>query len=341
MPNISVIIPIYNVERYLMRCIESILKQSYRNFELILIDDGSTDKSGEICDLYRSKDERIKVIHKVNDGASEARNTGIENSNGNYICFVDGDDWIENNMLKEINNVLEMYNPDLIINGLNIDNINLQGICSSQENKYKDCFWKDRIDISNNIIKLFENALINSSCNKIYKADIIRKNNIRFQNTNIGEDTKFNLEVLSYCEKIKVNDKCYYHYMRYNNVKTLSGILEENSYEQYMSIHKEMIRLFKQWRNYSPEIEKIIARTMLSQYLAVTYKIFASDNNKYPYKIKKSILDKGLKSKLIISSFKNSEENSKKETLFRLTIRKRWYRLAMILFNLINSRRKI
>ena len=131
-------------------------------------------------------------------------------------------------MLEEMKYVLKIYNPDLVINGLKIDNIDSQGICSSQENKYKDCFWKDKVDISNNIIKLFENALINSSCNKIYKADIIRKNNIRFEKTNIGEDTKFNLEILKCCERIKVNDKCYYHYMRYTNVKTLSRILEEN-----------------------------------------------------------------------------------------------------------------
>ena len=155
MPNISIIIPIYNVEKYLVRCIESILNQSYKSFELILINDGSTDKSGEICDLYKSKDKRIKVIHKVNNGASEARNTGIENSNGGYICFVDGDDWIENNMLREMKEYFEIYNPDLIINGLSIDNINLQGICSSQENKYKDCFWEDKVDISNNIIKFW------------------------------------------------------------------------------------------------------------------------------------------------------------------------------------------
>ena len=244
-------------------------------------------------------------------------------------------------MLEEIKDDLDIYDPNLIINGISIDNIDSQGMCNSQENKYIDCFWNDKNYIANNIINLFENALVNSVCNKIYKADIIRNNNIRFEKTNIGEDTRFNLEFLKYCKKIKVNDKCYYHYMRYPNVKTLSKILEENSYEQYIFIHKEMIQLFKQWGNYSVEIERIIDRTMLSQYLAVTYRIFSSDSDKYSYGMKKKILDKGLKSKLVINSFKNSEVNSKKEALFRLTIRKRWYRLAMILFNLINIRRKI
>ena len=92
-PEISIIVPVYNVEKYLKRCIDSILNQSFTDFELILVDDGSTDNSGEIIDEYAIKDERIKVIHKENGGLSSARNVGIEYSKGNYIAFVDSDDW--------------------------------------------------------------------------------------------------------------------------------------------------------------------------------------------------------------------------------------------------------
>ena len=91
---ISVIVPVYNVENYLYKCISSIITQSYGNFELILIDDGSIDKSGEICDSFSEKDNRIKVIHKVNEGVSSARNYGLKQARGEYICFVDSDDYV-------------------------------------------------------------------------------------------------------------------------------------------------------------------------------------------------------------------------------------------------------
>lgn len=99
---VSIIIPVYNVESYLKKCIDSILLQTYTNFELILIDDGSTDQSYEICDEYSLNDKRIKVIHKINEGVSKARNLGLSISTGDYICFVDSDDWIDCDMLEYI-----------------------------------------------------------------------------------------------------------------------------------------------------------------------------------------------------------------------------------------------
>ena len=91
----SIIVPVYNVEQYLENCINSVLNQSYRNFQLILVDDGSKDSSGEICDRFAQKDSRVKVIHKPNAGVSAARNTGIDIATGQFICFIDSDDWIE------------------------------------------------------------------------------------------------------------------------------------------------------------------------------------------------------------------------------------------------------
>ena len=99
---ISIIVPIYNVEEYLCKCLDSIVNQTYTDYELILIDDGSTDDSGKIADEYSSKDDRITVIHKKNSGVSDARNRGLENASGKYICFIDADDWIEVSYLEEL-----------------------------------------------------------------------------------------------------------------------------------------------------------------------------------------------------------------------------------------------
>lgn len=103
-PQISVIVPVYNVEKYLSRCIESILSQTFTDFELLLIDDGSTDRSGEICDEYAKKDTRIRVFHTKNRGVSAARNLGLDNAKGEWISFVDSDDWVENDYLKSLFN---------------------------------------------------------------------------------------------------------------------------------------------------------------------------------------------------------------------------------------------
>ncbi len=110
----AVVVPVYNVEKYLEKCILSILCQSYRDFELILIDDGSTDRSGEICDEYCAKDSRIKVIHQKNGGLSNARNTGIRETSSEYIVFVDSDDWIDSNSLDAFERIIERSHPEVI-----------------------------------------------------------------------------------------------------------------------------------------------------------------------------------------------------------------------------------
>ena len=112
---ISVIIPVYNVEQYLHKCIDSILEQTFQNFELILVDDGSTDNSGKICDEYAIKDKRIIVIHQNNAGVSAARNTGLDSAKGEYIYFLDSDDWIESNALELLISLIEKNNLDLSI----------------------------------------------------------------------------------------------------------------------------------------------------------------------------------------------------------------------------------
>ena len=108
MAQVSIIVPVYEVEKYIRKCIESIQAQTFSDFELILVDDGSKDASGRICDEYAKKDKRIRVIHKENKGVSAARNDGIKDSMGEYICFIDADDWIEKTMLEScINNIIE------------------------------------------------------------------------------------------------------------------------------------------------------------------------------------------------------------------------------------------
>lgn len=118
MSKFSVIVPIYKVEKYVRKCIESILSQTYEDYELILVDDGSPDNCPSICDEYAEKDRRIIVIHKSNGGLVSARNIGVQTASGDYICYVDGDDWIQNNFLETIyNRGISQDNPDMVVFG--------------------------------------------------------------------------------------------------------------------------------------------------------------------------------------------------------------------------------
>ena len=110
---ISIVVPIYNVEKYLEKCINSIIIQTYKNIEIILVNDGSTDSSGKICDIYLKIDKRIKVVHKKNGGLSDARNVGIENAKGKYIAFIDSDDFLDSDFIEILYNLIIEYNADV------------------------------------------------------------------------------------------------------------------------------------------------------------------------------------------------------------------------------------
>lgn len=111
---ISVIVPVYKVEKYINKCVDSIINQTYTNLEIILVDDGSPDNCGNICDEYAKKDNRIKVVHKENAGVSSARNIGLEKSSGKYITFIDADDYVEKNYCEELLNILKIENADCV-----------------------------------------------------------------------------------------------------------------------------------------------------------------------------------------------------------------------------------
>lgn len=203
---ISVIIPVYNVEKQLSRCIESILLQTYTDYELLLIDDGSTDQSGKICDDYARVNKQIKVYHKQNGGVSSARNFGIEKSSGKWLVFVDSDDWVEKDYLINFeDNRIE--NGVLAIQGRIDDNLT-----SKQERRFTETTLS-RTEISRGII---DNQLLEFGAPycKLYCKDIINHNNIRFPETySYGEDAMFFYRYLQYIDKIILMSYCGYHYM--------------------------------------------------------------------------------------------------------------------------------
>lgn len=200
---ISIIVPIYNAELYLNECIDSIISQSYNNIELILINDGSKDNSEKICLNYANKDKRIKYIYQKNAGVSAARNNGVKESSGEYILFVDSDDFLEKDALSQI---IE-----------NIKNVDL--LCFGYKAVYTDksinnCLQSELCDL--NTIKekiLLDNNIGGFLWNKLFLSKIIKNNELKFnQKIHFCEDLLFVTEYIKYCKKIKYINQCLYHY---------------------------------------------------------------------------------------------------------------------------------
>ena len=217
-PAVSVIVPVYNVEKYLRQCLDSILAQTFTDFELLLIDDGSPDTSGAICDEYASRDPRVRVFHKENGGVSSARNLGIDESKGELICFVDSDDWVEANYCQTI-----------------VDNIGDADVMYFSEVwHYKDgcirvfsageSYHKNQLDIEKDILHMLDNKpkpshnYLGYTWNKVFRSNIIAKNKIRFvEGLSVSEDEIYTWEYLLHSNTLKTIYAPIYNYRYFNS----------------------------------------------------------------------------------------------------------------------------
>lgn len=202
MEKISVIVPVYNSERFLHRCIDSVLVQTYTDFELLLIDDGSTDSSGEICDLYAQKDDRIKVLHKSNGGVSSARNIGLDIASGEWITFIDSDDWVSEQYLEKLSLGFQF---DLVIS---------YAKCFGKYGEILQKKYLSKCIDSKDIEILFLEYDLNwqtSPWAKLYRRDLC--DNLRFvEGMHIGEDLVFLYTYIMKCRKICVLSDANYNY---------------------------------------------------------------------------------------------------------------------------------
>lgn len=225
MDKISVIVPVYNVEKYLKRCIDSILNQTYKNLEIILIDDGSTDNSLEICEIYKKKDERIILIHKKNSGLGLTRNVGMENSTGKYIMFVDSDDYLDTNMIENLYNDLIKNKADTCIGGFKRV---FDKSTDVYENKYAGRIFEGH-DTTNIVLAkmLGKNSQIDdhiemSAWKTLFSKNIIEENNIKFPSERefISEDIIFNTEYFPNAQRVYMSSNIGYNYCDNSNSLT-------------------------------------------------------------------------------------------------------------------------
>ncbi len=229
-PLISIIVPIYNVEPYLEKCIESILAQDYSPLEIILVDDGATDKSGEICDIYAKKHENITALHKKNGGLSSARNAGMEIMQGDYVSFIDSDDYIASDMISTLYNDLVKNNADIsCISAYNVypnnttKNSNLENTLILSKQKALECF-------------LFNNYLTPCAWGKLYKRRLW--DNIKFPEGRLFEDQLTTYKVLDLANKVVFNPEPKYFYLKREGSIGHSKF-NEKTYDLYEAINEE------------------------------------------------------------------------------------------------------
>ena len=230
---ISIIVPVYKVEKYIRKCIESILNQTYKDFELILVDDGSPDDSGAICDEYAEQDSRIKVLHQRNAGQASARNAGLAVAKGEYISFVDSDDTVEPYMLEVLKEMFTTFGCDIAMCGHRLVQENEDFVSSVTE------YQPELLDIESLWNEIFGN-LNNAVWNKLFKRELL--DDIRFPlDLHHGEDLIFNLEYLKKCKTGAINRIPCYNYLKRTDSITTSAfsskkIMEISSKDKALEI---------------------------------------------------------------------------------------------------------
>nr|AKE79128.1 glycosyltransferase [Streptococcus suis]AKE79153.1 glycosyltransferase [Streptococcus suis]AKE80258.1 glycosyltransferase [Streptococcus suis]AKE80312.1 hypothetical protein YS68.seq-orf00011 [Streptococcus suis]AKE80336.1 glycosyltransferase [Streptococcus suis] len=263
--SLSIIVPVYQVVTYLERCIDSLVNQTYRDIEVILVDDGSTDGSSELCDKLAKNDERVRVIHKENGGLSTARNVGLANANGKYVTFVDSDDWVDLNIYEKCITFLHEYSADVI--DFNVEFVK-EGQKISNQNIDREPFVLYDEDILYDYLYRGQTEKCPFSvCRKVYLKSLFE--NVYFPEGKVNEDIATNFKVLQCAKKmIRIRDIGYYYYQ--DNVTSLtSGVLKSKDFDLLVAC-QELYDLTRKYDN--KELKKLSLIKLARSYFSLLAK---------------------------------------------------------------------
>lgn len=255
---VSVIIPVYNVEKYLKECVDSVINQSYENMEIILVDDGSTDSSGKICDEYKNIDKRISVIHRKNGGLSAARNTGLDVSNGEYIYFLDSDDYLELSAISDLVSTIEEENADFVF----FDGYVFYTDCEPNDKVYsysrKEKYSTD--SSKNMLVKLLNSDEYRTAVPlMLFKTELLKCNGISFYEGILHEDELFTFQVFNVNGKVAhCHKELYARRIRPASIMTASGI--SRRFESMLTIYNELAKMYKEKSAYGQAATMYIVR---------------------------------------------------------------------------------
>jgi len=243
MKKISIIIPIYNVEDYLKKCLDSIVNQTYKNLEILCINDGSTDKSGKICDDYAKKDNRVRAIHQTNAGVTAARNAGMAASTGEYLTFIDSDDWIEPDMYQSLTDAITKTGADVAVCDYNL-------IYDDRIDYNYSNMKEETIDLTDGITDYFYKYCAcykpnNYLWTRLYKTELIKSYGVKFGNYKIADDTLFNFMLLPYIKKVTNISGAYYNYLQRTNSNVYTSARKSNLAKSYAETFSALLNYIR------------------------------------------------------------------------------------------------
>ncbi len=260
---VSVIMPVYGVEDYVGGAIESIQAQTLTDWELFCVDDGSKDRSGEVCDSYAAKDPRIHVIHKENGGAPSARNVAIDQAEGRYLYFCDADDWAEKTMLEDMVRIAEENGSQLVVAGFYIDTYYSDTEKFTQSQEVPSRVFATQREFREHAHELFDQNLLYTPWNKLFLASYIKDNKLYFPQT-FWDDFPFNLSVVRDIEKVAVTSEKYYHFIR-KREESETARYRSDMYEKREEEDGWMKDLYAYWNVSSPESKEFLDRRYIER----------------------------------------------------------------------------
>ena len=314
MSKVSVIIPVYNTKKYLRKCVDSVLAQTYDNLEIILVNDGSTDDSGALCDEIAKGFNNIMVIHKENGGLSDARNVGIAVATGEYTCFLDSDDWMDEDCIEEALNEINSSNADVVVWGYHTDFYDENERVTSSRDVIPTQFRStDGIDENMDVDKLI--GLCGYAWNKLYKTEIIK--NIEFaKGISLVEDILFNAEVMTENVKVSFINKAFIHY-----IQRKRETLGTKYYPDYLELKIMAIKADEKILNCWKASKEILDRFVNSMYLSVSWSMLTNLLKSNASKKEKANKIKELiNNKEIISKISKARDNTLNKKISKKTI---------------------
>lgn len=317
-PLISIILPVYNVEKYLLQSLESIKTQTYTNLEVIIVIDGSTDNSYNIAKNYSLTDQRFIVIYQENKGSGPARNNGIQHSHGEFIVFIDPDDWVEKDFIKTLYDKYIETQSDFIISS-KIDMIfSKKNILIKQvKRNIPEIDLKTQWQVRSNYMNLYSHNMINSPAEKLYKANIIKKYNIEFPDLRRSQDIVFNYRYYNY-----INSLCtinYHGYLYRINISSYNSKLKEDYYKTITQIYSDIKLLHKSWNvKFDDKTLSNISFSFINSYIESMI-------------LRKCCYKKVLKDPIIIHIINTASPNNFYKRIIHLAVKNRFWKIIKLI----------
>lgn len=325
--SISVIIPVYNVEKTLSRCIESVLNQTFKDFEIILVDDGSPDNSGKICDEYAEKYDFIRVIHKENEGLGPTRNRGVKEALGKYIYHCDSDDWIKPETLEDAYNSAVANDSDVVIFGYTLYTEE-NGVLKeySQANVKKQVYTENSSVVDFFLENIDNYFIVQSACNRLVKRKFLLDNDIWFKPFRRCQDIVFAYDLFDKTNRLSTIDKPYYEYVIEPGV--YKGRSFEEMIEIYLSVYEACEKHLIAWQRFEGDVKQKIV-SMYCAHIAnyLSFYIFRKEGTN-AFASLKSVL----KNKRVLSLFKKLDKSKEKSNFIKIVCAAVKMKNSMVLY---------